>query len=58
MYVVVPDALVLIVDGLQVPVIPFIEVVGKSGGVSFTHKAGIGGKIGVTIGLTVITAEA
>jgi hypothetical protein len=49
---------VLIVVGLQVPVIPFIEVVGKSGGVSFTHRAGIGGKIGVTIGLTVITAEA
>jgi hypothetical protein len=34
-YVVVPAVVVLIVDGLHVPVIPFVEVVGSVGAVEF-----------------------
>ena len=34
-YVVVPIVAVLIVEGVQVPDIPFVEVVGSTGGVEF-----------------------
>ena len=34
-YVVVPTVAVLIVAGLHVPVIPFVEVVGKVGAAAF-----------------------
>ena len=34
-YVVVPAAAVLIVAGLQVPAIPFVDVAGSAGGVAF-----------------------
>jgi hypothetical protein len=43
----------LTVAGLQVPVIPLVEVVGKIGEVAPLHIAGIAAKVGVTIGLTV-----
>jgi hypothetical protein len=43
----------LTVAGLQVPVIPLVEVVGKIGAVAPLHIAAIVANVGVTIGLTV-----
>ena len=39
---------VLIVAGLHVPVIPFVEVPGNVGAVEFWHKAFIAANVGVT----------
>jgi hypothetical protein len=50
----VPDVVLLTVAGLQVPVIPLVEVVGKRGAVVPLHIAAIAAKVGVAIGLTVI----
>ena len=44
----VPGEEVLIVDGLQVPVIPLVEDVGKTGAVLFWHKGPIAVKVGGT----------
>ena len=41
--------------GLQVPVIPLVEVVGNTGEVDPEQKAGIAAKVGVTLGLTMIS---
>ena len=43
----------LTVAGLQVPVIPLVEVVGNAGAVAPEHIAGIAAKAGVTLGSTV-----
>jgi hypothetical protein len=43
--------------GFQVPVIPFIEVVGKTGAVAPLHNAGIAAKVGVIEGFTVTLKE-
>jgi hypothetical protein len=49
----VPDVVLLTVAGLHVPVIPFVEVVGKTGGVAPLHIAAIAAKVAVVLGLTV-----
>ena len=54
-YVIVPTAAVLIVAGVHVPVIPFVEVKGKTGAALFRHSGPIAVKIGVTIALIVIS---
>jgi hypothetical protein len=46
-YVVVPTVAVLIVAGLHVPVIPFVEVEGKAGGVEFWQSGPRAVKTGV-----------
>ena len=51
-YVVVPAVDVFIVDGLQVPLILFCEVVGNGGAVLFWHKGPMGVNTGVTVGKT------
>ena len=53
-YVVVPAVEVLIVAGLHVPVIPFVEVMGKVGGAEFWQRAPIGLNVGVIGGLIVM----
>ena len=40
-YVVVPFVVVLITEGLHVPAMPFVDVVGKAGAVLFWHKGPI-----------------
>jgi hypothetical protein len=52
-YVVVPTTDVLIVAGLQVPVIPFTDVNGSAGATEFRQSEPNGLKVGVTFGLTV-----
>ena len=47
----VPDAWLSITDGLQVPVIPFFDVVGNTGGVEPAHIAGKELNVGTRIGL-------
>ena len=47
----VPDAWLSITEGLQVPVIPFFDVVGNVGGVDPAHMAGKELKVGMSIGL-------
>ena len=47
-YVVVPVALVLIVAGLHVPVIPLLDVVGNTGAVLFWQSGPICVNVGVT----------
>jgi hypothetical protein len=49
----VPLAVLLTVAGLQVPVIPFVDVVGKTGAVAPLQIAGTAANVGVTIGFTV-----
>ena len=44
----VPVAEVLIVDGLQVPLMPLVEDDGKAGAVLFWHNGPIAVKVGVT----------
>ena len=51
-YVVVPATAVLIVAGLQVPVTPFVEVVGREGAVLFWHKDPMGLNVGAATELT------
>ena len=41
------------VAGLQVPVIPLVEVPGRAGAAEPAQKAGIALKVGVTFGVTV-----
>ena len=41
--------------GLQVPVIPLVEVVGNTGAVEPEQNAGIAANTGVTLGVTVIS---
>jgi len=53
-YVVVPAVDVLMVAGLQVPVILLLEVPGNNGAVLFWHSGPICVKLGVTFGLTVM----
>jgi hypothetical protein len=48
----VPLAVLLTVAGLQVPVTPLVDVVGKIGAVAPLHIAAIGLNVGVTIGFT------
>ena len=43
----------LMVAGLQVPVIPLVDVVGNVGAVDPEQKAGIAANVGVTLGVTV-----
>jgi hypothetical protein len=43
----------LTVAGFQVPVIPLVDVSGKTGLTAPKHIAAMGVKLGVTIGLTV-----
>ena len=47
-YVVVPNAVVLIVAGLQLPVIRLLEVVGNTGAVLLRHNGPIGSKLDTT----------
>src|SRR5690606_26337536 len=54
----VPVAVLLTVDGLQVPVTPLVDVVGKTGAVSLVHKAGMTSNVGSVLGLTVTVNEA
>jgi hypothetical protein len=49
----VPLAVLFTVAGLQVPVIPLLDVVGKTGAVAPLQIAGIAANVGVTIGFTV-----
>jgi hypothetical protein len=49
----VPLAVLLTVAGLQVPVMPLLEVVGKTGAVAPLQIVGIAVNVGVTIGFTV-----
>lgn len=39
--------------GNQVPVIPFVDIAGKTGDTEPSHIAGIGSKVGITVGLIV-----
>ncbi len=45
-----------IVDGLQVPVTPFKEVVDNAGAAAFWQSEPIGLKVGVSFGFTVIVS--
>jgi hypothetical protein len=49
----VPLAVLLTVTGLHVPVIPLLEVVGKTGAVAPLHIAGIAVNVGVVFATTV-----
>jgi hypothetical protein len=49
----VPEVVLFTVAGLQVPVIPLVEVVGKRGAVAPLHIAAMVVNVGVTIGFTV-----
>jgi hypothetical protein len=49
----VPLAVLLTVAGLQVPVIPLVDVVGKTGAVAPLQNAGTAANVGVTFGFTV-----
>lgn len=53
-YVVVPVLAVLIVAGLQVPVIPLVDVAGNTGAVLFWHKGPIDAKEGTVGAFTTI----
>jgi hypothetical protein len=57
-YVVVPAVVVLIVAGLHVPVIPFVDVVGSDGAVLFWHNGPIAVNVGVSCGLIVMLSDA
>ena len=46
--------MLLTTAGLQVPVIPLVDVVGNTGAVEPEQNAGIAAKVGVTLGVTVI----
>ncbi len=55
---VVPTVAVLIVAGLQVPVILLVDVVGSAGAVAFWHNGPICANAGVTLVLMVISIVA
>src|SRR5690606_5968098 len=48
-----PTTVVLIVAVLQLPLTPFVEVVGKAGAVLLRHNGPIGSKVGVSMGVRV-----
>ncbi len=52
-----PEAVLLIVAGDQVPAIEFVEVVFNAGAVEPAQKGAIVAKVGVTFGVTVTEAE-
>ncbi len=56
-YEAVPAVDVLIVVGLQLPVILLLDEAGKAGAVEFRHNGPIGGKFGVTDGLKISVPE-
>jgi hypothetical protein len=47
---------VLLIAGLHVPVMPFVEVVGSAGIVAPEQYGPTGANVGVTLGLTVIVS--
>ena len=51
----VPLAVLLTTAGDQVPVIPFVDVSGSTGAVDPSHIDATGLKVGVTIGVIVIS---
>jgi hypothetical protein len=51
----VPVAVLLTAAGAQVPVIAFVDVVGKTGAGAFAQIAANAVKVGVTFGVTVCT---
>ena len=51
-----PDVVLLTTAGLQVPVIPLVEVVGNVGATEPEQNAGIAANAGVTLGVTVISS--
>jgi hypothetical protein len=55
-YILVPEDVVLIVAGFQVPVIPFAEVPGRDGAVEFWHSGPTGLNVGVVVVVAIITA--
>ena len=57
-YVVVPGVAVLIVAGFHVPVIPLLDVVGKTGAVLFWQSGPIAVKAGTICGFTVMLSVA
>ena len=48
-----PEVVLLTTAGLQVPVIPLVEVVGNTGAVEPEQNVGIAANAGVTLGVTV-----
>ncbi len=50
----VPDVVLLTDEGLHVPVIPFVEVTGKTGAAVPLQKAGMAANDGVSVGVTVM----
>ena len=48
--------MLLMIAGLQVPVIPLVEVVGNVGAVEPEQKAVSAANVGVTFGVTVISS--
>lgn len=57
-YVVGPVAVVLIAAGFQVPVIPFMDVVGRTGAVAFWHRDPIALKAGATCEVMITDIDA
>lgn len=56
-YVVVPGVLVVIVDGLHVPGIPFVDVTGRVGGVEFWQRGPMALNVG-TVGALIVMFSA
>ena len=54
-YVVVPFVVVLIVAGLHVPLIAFVELSGNAGATEFWHNGPIAANVGVICGVIVIS---
>ena len=50
----VPNVVVLMVAGLQVPVMLLFDVVGNAGAVAFWHSGAMVVNIGISCGLTVM----
>jgi len=57
-YVVVPAVLVFIVEGLHVPVIPLLDVVGRAEAVLFWQSGPIAVNVGVICALIVMLSDA
>ena len=53
-----PAVVVLTVAGIHVPVIPLVEIRGRTGAVLFWHRGPTGAKAGVTGALVVIAIVA
>ena len=54
----VPTEAVLIVAGLQVPVMPLVEVPGSRGAVAFWQRGPMAAKVGVMLAFTVMLSVA